>query len=245
MISIAANVDTRSFNSFRKKFGDTSNQALVRLGVAAAKEAAVFTAPKGRSKKKVVNGITAGAKSNVKDLAARRFNQITKKSKPAFKFRNGWVSLDQDQILRSPDEIYRFIEKHRNSKGRVKKLPSKEKAICKTADMNKTLRARRKLAGVAKGSWLGAGKALSKKSRGPQPARVGKNFMSWAQKHSKTGMMQYRPKILKKSEIRLISNARGTKDLGVFSRRDAVRSIQIAWKKTYRWYQINSSRRFA
>tara|TARA_R100000664_G_C2720027_1_gene113802 strand:+ start:161 stop:898 length:738 start_codon:yes stop_codon:yes gene_type:complete len=245
MISVSAKLDSGKLKTFRRKFGESSNQALVRLGVSVAKESAQLTKPMGRSKKKVIAGIVAGAKSNIADLPARKFNQVAKKKNPAFNFRAGWVRLGNDQILRSSDDVYKFIEKHRTNKGRVKKLSSRDKAICKTADMNKTLRARRKLAGVAKGSWLGAGKSLAKKSKGPDPARVGKNFMSWAQKHSGLGRATLRKRILGKSEAHLISEAVATKDKGIFSRNDAREALKRSWKKTLAWYRRETKRRLA
>ena len=244
-LTLSAKLDSKKMNKFRRQFGESSNQALVRLGVGVAKEAATLTKPMGRSKKKVIAGIVAGAKSNIADIPGRKFNQIAKKKSPAFNFRNGWVRLDQDQILKSPEDIYSFIEKHRTSKGRVKKLPARDKAICKTADMNKTLAKRKKLAGVAKGSWLGAGKFLAKKSRGPEPARVGKNFMSWAQKHSDLGRAKLVKRVLGKSEAHLISKAPATRDKGIFSRDEARQSVKDSWRKTLAWYRRESKRRFS
>ena len=244
MISVKADLDRGKMIKFRRQFGESSNQALIRLSVGVAKEAAILTKPMGRGKKKVVAGIIAGARSNIRDLPAKRFNQIAKKSRPAFKFRDQWVSLGEDQILRSPDEVNAFIEKNRNSKGRVKKLSSRDKAIAKTADFNKTLVRRKKLAGIAKGSWIGAGKVLARKSRGPEPARVGKNFIAWAQKHSDLGTARFRKRTLGKSEAHLISKAPATRDNGIFSKDEARQAVRRSWRKTLTWYRRESKRRF-
>ena len=237
MISVKAKLDERKMKSFRKKFGETSNQALIRLAVDVAKDAAVLTEPKGKSKKQIVKNIISGARVNIAAIPARQFNQISKKKSPWFRFSKGGVSLSRAQILESPGEINGFIERNRNKKGRVRRLSQNQKAICKTGDMNKVLVKRKKLAGVTKGSWLGAGIKLSRKSKGSHPARVGKNFMAFAQKHKDRGTAKFRARILGKSEAFLISNAPATKDVKIFSKRDAKEAIRRAWKKVLNYYR--------
>lgn len=245
MISVSAKLDSGKLNKFRRKFGESSNQALVRLGVDTAKLAAVLTQPEGKGKKKIIKGINSGAKRNIAPLPAKAFSYFTKQKRISFPFQGSWVTLREDQVLRSPSEIYDFVEKHRDSKGRVKSLPRGRRAICKQGDMDKAMTARRKLAGVAKGSWLGAGKSLAKKSKGPAPATVGKNYMAWAQKHKKLGQSKLIKRILGKSEVHLISNASSTKDKGLFSRRAANEAIEKASKITLNWYRREVKRRLA
>ena len=245
MISVSAKLDSGKLKEFRRKFGESSNQALVRLGVDAAKLAAVLTQPEGKGKKKIIRGINAGATRNIAPLPAKAFNYFTKKKRIAFPFEGSWVTLREHQVLRSSGEIYDFVEKHRDSKGRVKSLPRGRRAICKKGDMKKAMTARRKLAGVAKGSWLGAGKSLAKKSKGPDPARVGKNYMAWAQKHAKLGESKFIKRILGKSEVHLISNAPSTKDKGLFSRRAAKEAIEKASRITLNYYRREVKRRLA
>ena len=245
MISVSAKLDSGKLNKFRRKFGESSNQALVRLGVDTAKMAAVLTQPEGKGKKKIIKGINSGAKRNIAPLPAKAFSYFTKQKRISFPFQGSWVTLREDQVLRSPGEIYDFVEKHRDSKGRVKSLPRGRRAICKQGDMDKAMTARRKLAGVAKGSWLGAGKSLAKKSKGPAPATVGKNYMAWAQKHKKLGHSKLIKRILGKSEVHLISNASSTKDKGLFSRRAANEAIEKASKTTLNSYRREVKRRLA
>ena len=245
MISVSAKLDSEKLNKFRRKFGESSNQALVRLGVDTAKLAAVLTQPEGKGKKKIIKGINSGAKRNIAPLPAKAFSYFTKQKRISFPFQGSWVTLREDQVLRSPSEIYDFVEKHRDSKGRVKSLPRGKRAICKQGDMDKAMTARRKLAGVAKGSWLGAGKSLAKKSKGPDPARVGKNYMAWAQKHAKLGESKFIKRILGKSEVHLISNAASTKDKGLFSRQAAKEAIEKASRITLNYYRREVKRRLA
>ena len=42
-MTLSAELDSKKMNKFRRQFGESSNQALVRLGVDTAKMAAVLT----------------------------------------------------------------------------------------------------------------------------------------------------------------------------------------------------------
>ena len=245
MISIKAEMSNAKMRKFSRLFGETSNQALVRVGVNTAKMAAVLTQPEGKSKKKIIKSINSGATRNIAALPAKTFNYFTQKKPPAFPFYGKWVRLDNSQILRGPGEIYNFVEKHRNNKGRVKSLPRGQRAICKTGDMDRAMTARRKLAGVSKGSWLGAGKSLARKSRGANPETVGKNYMAWAQKHADKGTAKFRRAIIGKSYALLISKAIATKDTRFFSRQAAKEAIEKAFKTTLNWYRREVKGRLA
>ena len=245
MISISARMHDVKMRTFSKHFGETSNQSLLRVGVQTAKEAAELTMPIGRSKKLITQNIITGARINVVDVVARRFNALAKRAKPRFKMRNKWVALPPNQILRDAGEVDRFIEKHRNAKGRVEKIQPEERAVCKRSDMNKTLVRRKKLAGIAKGSWIGAGRKLARRARGPNPPRIGKNFMNWTQKHADKGNGKLRTALLGKSHVLLISNAPHTKDKGILPPRLVKDAVKRGWKKTLNWYRREVKRRLA
>tara|TARA_R100000655_G_scaffold35628_1_gene69254 strand:+ start:6886 stop:7623 length:738 start_codon:yes stop_codon:yes gene_type:complete len=245
MISIKAKMNDVKMRTFSKRFGETSNQSLLRVGVQTAKEVAELTTPLGRSKKLITQNIITGARINVVDVVARRFNALAKRARPRFKMRNKWVALPSNQILRDAGEVDRFIEKNRNSKGRVKKLQPEKRAVCKTSDMNKTLVRRKKLAGIAKGSWIGAGKKLARRARGSNPPRIGKNFMAWTQKHADKGTAKLKTALLGKSHVLLISNAPHTKDKGIVPPRLANDAVKRGWRKTLNWYRREVKRRLA
>ena len=238
MIQTKAELSKRSMDKFRKQFGDTTNQALLRLAVSAGRECALLTQPYGSSKKKIQDSIKHGAEANIAAIPATLFNRIEKSRNPAFKFSRGWVHLNNGQILKSGSEIWDFIEDNRMPNGRVKWLPHRQKAIARKDDFKDVMVRRRKLAGVTKGSWLGAHQALAKKIRGSDKPRLGKNFMNWAQKHMDKGDGEFRGKRLGKSEARLVSDAPATKDKRIFSKDDAKKAVKRAWKKTLGWYRI-------
>ena len=245
MIRAKAELTRRSLNKFRKQFGDTTNQALLRLAVSVGRECALLTQPYGASKKKIQGAIKHGAEANVAAIPATLFNKIAKSRNPAFKFKRGWVHLNDGQILKSGAQIWDFIEDNRMENGRVRWLPHRQKAIARKDDFNDVMVRRRKLAGVTKGSWLGAHQALAKKVRGSDKPRLGKNFMSFAQKHIDKGTGKFRPKILSTSEARLISDAPATKDKRIFAKDAAKKAVARAWRKTLSWYRRQCRLKFA
>ena len=240
MISMQAALDEKKMKRFSKSFGDTTNQALLRLAISTSKNCAFFTNPRGKGKKEIVNAINKGALLNITPLAAKEFNRHAKSSNPAL-FANGrWYKMNQGQILRSEGDVWDFIEKSRegSKRGRPKGLHYSRKAVCRKKDMDAVLKRRRKLAGITKGSWLGAFKALSIKVRGGDKPRLGKNYMNWAQKHMDMGRGKWQPKRLGKSEADLISNAPATKDKRIFSNEDARDAMKSAWRNTLSWYRL-------
>ncbi len=240
-------MDPGSLEKFRIEFGDTSNQALLRIAVSVSRECAFFTQPRGKGKKKIVDAINKGALLNIYPLPAKEFKKHANSSNPAFFANERWYKLKHGQILRSEDDIWNFIEKSRegSKRGRPKWLHPSRKAICKKSDMSAVLKRRRKLAGIAKGSWLGAFKPLSLKIKGGDKPRLGKNYMSWAQKHADKGRARWSPSHhLRVSQADLISEAPATKSKRIFSDKLGKRAVNSAWKKTTSWYEKQCKLKF-
>lgn len=243
MLFFGASLDASTVRRFSRQFGDTSNDALVRVAVITAREAAVLTQVKGKSKKKQIDAIITGAKVNVVGVEARKFNEIVRKRRPSIKIGERWVNLRASQILRSPDEINEFIERSRGKDGRTKKKPAEEKGVAKKADLGRVIVQRKKRAGEAKGSWLGAGQNASRFQRGASPERIGRNFIAWAQKHAGQGQARMKRALLGRSEVRLISKAEHTAKSAIFSKSDASRALAAAWRKAAVWYRREVKRR--
>tara|TARA_R110002012_G_scaffold102674_2_gene242188 strand:+ start:3547 stop:4404 length:858 start_codon:yes stop_codon:yes gene_type:complete len=248
-MSATAQLDRGSLEKFRRQFGDTSDQALLRVAVSTSKQCARLTNPRGRKKEvkdKILNAINKGALLNITPLPAKEFNRHAKSSNPA-QFANGrWYKMNQDQILRSEEEVWDFIEKSRrgSKRGRPKWLHPSRKAICKNKDMGSVLKRRRKLAGIMKGSWLGAFAPLSRKIKGSDKPRIAKNYMSWAQKHMDMGKARWLPGARDKSEARLISKAPGTLDKRYFDQSLADEAVKIGWANTIKWYKLQCKLKF-
>ena len=232
LFQLTGKIDPASFKKFRKKFGDSSNDALLRAGVFTAREAALLTAPPGKSKKKIMGAIEAGALAVLSPVKAATFAKIQKSGKVRRGRGGRFKVIPPAQILAGAAKIEQWIESHRGPDGRTKDLPLEKKGACKTVDYRKARAARKRTGGMAKGAWLGAGIAVSRKGGG---GRIGKNFMGWAQKHSDGGTMRYRPRTLGKSSLILINRVPWAGDL--FSRAAGREASRKAWKKTLAWYK--------
>ena len=244
-MSASAEMDRGSLEKFRRQFGETSDQALLRLSLNVSKNCAFYTQPRGMKKKKIVDAIDAGARRNIIPLKAPDFKRHAKTNNPSHFMNGRWYPLHQDQILRDEEAIWDFIEKYRKgNRGRVKGLPPGQKAICKAGDLNKVVARRKKLAGVMKGSWFGSFSDLSRKVKGGDRPRLGKNYMYWAQRHKNKGRGLWVPGGKDKSETRLISRVPGTLDKKYFNQGLADEAIKAAWRKTIAWYRKQCKLKF-
>lgn len=229
----------KSFDQWSKAFGDSNVQAVSRLAVSMAIQTAILVTPRGKSKKQIVENIATGANANIVGLAASAFSKIAKSKRPAFKFGSAWSTLDQSQILRSVEEVNAFIEANRGKQhGRVKKLPPARRAICKSSDLKKVITLRKKLAGKAKGSFLGAGVKAATWQRGGNRLSVGKNQMAWAQKHADLGRATLK-KSMFNPEARIISLAGHTRSKRILPPDIIPEASKRAWKNVLKFYQIS------
>ena len=244
-MSASAEMDKRSLERFRMQFGETSDQALLRLALSTSRECAFYTQPWGKKKDKIVGAIEGGARRNIVPLKAPDFKRHARSNNPSHFLNGRWYPLHQDQILRDQDEIWDFIEKHRKgNKGRVKWVPPGREAICKAADLNKVIGRRKKLAGTMKGSWFGAFGPLSRKIQGADRPRLGRNYMYWAQRHKDKGRGRWVAGGRDKSEARLISKVPGTLDNKYFNQRSADKAIKSSWRRTIAWYRKQCKLKF-
>lgn len=170
----------RSLRRFAKDFGDSNAQAICRWGVSACREAAKQTQVWGdkskAAKEKQWGAIDAGARAC---LIVLEPNEKPRKGK-----RN---------LLDSPDAINQWIEANRRKSGRVTKLPPEEKKEATADAFRKAMAIRQRLAGIAKGAWLGAGMEIAKRQRGAEKLAIGKNFLGYAQKHASLGRITFNP----------------------------------------------------
>ena len=231
LLQLTGKIDPKSFKKFRKRFGDSSNEALLRAGVFAAREAAMMTRPPGKSRKQITGAIEAGALAVCSPVKPGVFAKIVKTGKIRRGRGGRFIKIPSSQILAGVTQIEKWIESHRGEEGRTKDLPLEKKGACKTTDYRKALAARKRTAGRVKGAWLGAGIEVSRKGGG----RIGKSFMGWAQKHSEEGAMRYRPRILGKSSLILLNRVPYSPAL--FSRSAGREAGRKAWKKTLAWYK--------
>lgn len=243
-MSAQLELDRKKLNHFRKQFGDTSDQALLRVALDVSRECARLTQPWGKKKDKITGAIEDDARLNIYALPAVQINKLARSANPAHRTKRGWwYKLDKSQILRGEDEIWRFIEKHRK-RGRVVWIPPAEKAVCKSGELNKVIARRKKLAGIMKGSWFGAFRRFAPLVRGTDRPTLGRNYMYWAQRHQKRGKGRFLSAHQDRSEAQLISKVPATLNKRYFNQSIADKAIEQAWKDTLGWYKKQCKLKF-
>jgi len=208
-----------SLRKFGKRFGDSSSQMIARWGVRTAVELAYETQAYGKrdAKKKQIAAMSKDANQIVFAVTSK----IRRK----------------DRELKSPDDVVNWIESHRKGKKkRTEKLAPKDRRMVRKSTFDKAIRKRASAAGMAKGGWLGAAMDMAARQKGQSKISVGKNVLSYAQKHAKFGKSG-----LRKTEFSpagTITDSVRHSGLPYVLRSGAFRSVSgFALQKTVRWYR--------
>ena len=138
-------------------------------------------------------------------------------------------------VTEDPAQIDSYIQSQRDNRGRVQSDRGRKIITTKKA-VQQAIKKRLANAGMAKGAWLGAGKQIAAKQTGTQRINIGKNFMSYAQKHSNLGRATASTNPFA-PEAKLINQVRYTASRNSLNSAHAKQAIDDALKKTVRWYQ--------
>jgi hypothetical protein len=224
----------RSLKKYAKAFGESSAQAVTRWAVNACRELAVETQVWGRTgtKKKQDDAIL---------MNAYRVVMVVEELKPS----GSWfVAINEGQKYGVPPEnalltssqINEWIEVNRTRRRkRTANLPPEERKVCQRSEFNKAMRERYTRSGMAKGGWVGAGQIIARAQTGQERVMIGKNFLSYAQKHGGFGRAKkpingWRP-------MAEISNAVSySGDKQVLSNAAPAKAFAWSLKKTVKWY---------
>jgi hypothetical protein len=225
---ITAEVDMaklqRSLRSASKGFGESSKQAVIRWGVQTAREMAVETQVWGKSKTKgkQEGAMLADAFKVLAVIDGKRFRKSAKRRK---------------RELVTVEEISAWIDENQNpATGRTRKLPIEERKEVTEANFKKAMRARFKRAGMAKGGWLGAGQEIARAQTGQGRINIGRNFLGYAQKHSKFGSAK-KPINPFKSIAELRNTVRHSSASDVLGSGASQKAIIFGLRKTTQWYR--------
>lgn len=228
----------RSLKRAAKGFGESTAQAVTRWGVQTCRELAVQTQVHGigGARKKQVEAIYAGMLAVVQPVSGRTFTALQRGKLGVLRIGGQSVKVERDQILDSPEAIIEFIDANRGAKGHTKKLPPDRRGVARESDFRKAFRIRSMRAGMAKGPWIGAGHDLARAQRGTQRVTIGKNFLSYAQKHARLGSAR-RPRVGFRAIASVNNRAKHTSSSYVL-KRGAIRTA-LAWgaRKTATWYR--------
>jgi hypothetical protein len=139
------------------------------------------------------------------------------------------------RVLTSEQEVSEWIDSNQNSKGRTKSLSVNQRPFVSEALLKKTITARRKLAGMAKGGWIGAGQDIAKAQTGTDRISIGKNFLGYAQKHSGFGGST-RPTSGERATATISNRVRHSAASNVLASAGSTRAINWGLKQTVKWY---------
>ena len=220
----------RSLKTYAKAFGDTNAQAIARWGVQTCREMAFETAVFGKSKMgaKGKQGAMTWAKGKQEGAMVADALKVILIVPTIGKNRKG---------LSSPEAVNSWIDSKRTRKNkRTVTLPISERRICTEAVFKKAMKTRFKKAYIAKGGWLGAGMILSGFQTGAEKITIGKNFMSFAQKHSHFGRAT-KPQSSFTPSSQISNTAKHTASSWVVKAGATTKAINFGLNKTVKWYQ--------
>lgn len=238
---ISADIDRpkleRSLKRFAKDFGETNAQALVRWSVNACRELAVETQVWGKTKTKAKQeGAMIADAYNVLLVMTEIYEHSFSSTHVRGVNKTGPLMYEKSRVLNSPSEVNEWIEINRTRRrARTAKLPWTEKKVCSQETFKKAMKARFIRAGMAKGAWLGAGQEIARAQKGQERVNIGKNFLSYAQKHGKFGSA-IKPRGGWKPFCEISNRVAHSSDKNVLTAAAPGRAFSWSLKKTVKWY---------
>lgn len=225
----------RSLKRLAKDFGDTSAQAVIRWGVGTCRELAVETQVWGKTKTrdKQIGAITSDAYNVLLVVesikSSGRGYRITNQGKT--------YHAQAHKILADEKQVNEWIEINRTRRrARTAKLPIEERKICTIQVFKRAMRERAKLAGMAKGAWIGAGNDIARSQKGTGRMTIGAGFLKYAQKHSGMGSA-VAPASGWKPTAKLTNSVRHSASRHVMGSNAFSKASGFGLKKTISWYR--------
>jgi len=215
----------RSLKRFAKEFGDTNATAIARWGVQSCREAALETLP----------WKTKGSDSAKKQQQAAIQKDIGRVCNVQETVSRARRKAGGERLLQSPADVIAWMDQNRAENHRTRKLPPAQKKTVSRTVFTATVRLLMKHAGIAKGGFIGAGMEIAKAQKGANRIAIGKNFLSYAQKHSAFGSAT-RPRPGFATSATLKNRAAHTGSAYVLKKSGLKRAIEFGLKKTVQWY---------
>ena len=240
-----------SMDLWASKVGETTEQATVRLAVGVARSMMNATRPRTGGKKakgkpsdiqKIKAKAAAQMRKVVESVEPKYFTQIKNGRKrvngktvkvTSMKLGGQWVKINPEKILETESDIWRVVERHRESDGKTKDLKKRDRYVCKRTTFNRVAKKRAGLWGVAKGSWYGAGVAAARRQKGLD--RLSIVAPAWIKKHAPKGRSRQAGEG-HKTEITLGSSAVSMRGNGALSVGDMQTAVKIAREGVFNYY---------
>lgn len=228
----------RSLKRASKAFGDSTQQAVARWSVQCGRELAVSTQVYGKSgtRQKQNFAIEADARKVIFPVDSFRPSKTGRTARYTWRGKSG--NWPQSRVLKDAAAVNDWIEQNRTRRrGRTAKLPFAELAICEASVFKAAMKIRFARSGMAKGGWLGAGKDAVKFQKGAQRITIGKNFLSYAQKHGHLGNAKLRGGTVFQPVADLENRAPHVSSPSVLSKSEIGVAVGFGLRKTIKWYQ--------
>lgn len=211
----------RSLKRFASDFGDTNAQAVVRWSVQTCRELAFETQPFGKRNPR---------KTQELSIVADAYRVV-------FTYRGSLTSAQKKsrRAITSADQLLGWMDTNRGKNNRTRNLPKGERKICSLATLRKAVRIRMKNAGIAKGGFIGAGKAIARAQTGDGKISIGRNLFGYAQKHTSFGDAT-RPRSGFNPSATLKNKASHTAKEYVISKGKIDKAVSFGLSKTVKWY---------
>lgn len=221
-----------------KAFGDTSRTAIARVGVQVCRELAVSAQVfgKGGARKKQESAILSGIHGAIVEVSDKQFRALVSGKQKMAKIRNRWVEVDKSRLLGDVETAMKWVDSHRDAKGRAERMPQDTIGIAPKSIVAKVRRARFQRAGIAKGGFIGAGVAIARHQKGANRINIGKNFLGYAQKHAEMGNAQATGSMFRPI-AKLINRSRHSGSGYVLPDAEKRKAIGFGFKKTIAWYK--------
>lgn len=242
---ITMNVDmkglTDKLDKVSKKLGESNKNAVARWGVQIGRELSVSTQAYGKSgtKKKQDSAIEAGVHSVVISLTG-----VRQRERSVSGLLNGKrISWPKSRFTNDAETLDRWIDRQRQGKARHtrRNMPTREKMAAPQSVVNKVIRARKKRNGIAKGAWLGAAHDIARYQTGADRINIGRNFLSYAQKHAALGKATRTASAINPLAT-LINTAEHSRSPYVLSHSESMKAIRFGLTKTIKWYEMTARR---
>jgi hypothetical protein len=227
-----------SLKKARAALGDTNKQAVTRWAVQVGRELAGSTQVYGKTgtRQKQQWAIENDARNVIFPVDSMRPSKTGKTVRATFEGKS--FNWSKSRVLNNESEINDWIEMNRTRRrARTAKIPFSEAAICTLAVFNKAMKTRFARAGMAKGGWLGASNQAAGMQTGAQRMGIGKNFLSYAQKHGKFGSATLQRGDGFKPIAALHNKVSHSSSPHVLSKAEISKSIGFGLRATIKWYR--------
>jgi len=226
----------RSLKRFGKQLGETNAQAVIRWSVQVCRELAMETQVWGKVKTKQYQ--IKAMRNDAYNVLFVASKMIKAERRPGYYTikNNKFLYFPPERVLKSASEVNDWIEVNRTRRGsRTAKLAFENKKVCSQAHFNKAMAARNKKAGMAKGAWLGAGNDIARAQVGSEKENIGRNFLSYTQKHQKWGDAK-KPADGWKPVAGITSKLAYSGKSNVLARSAMTKAIKFGLRKTVKFY---------